>query len=136
MEYRAEYDGKKRKYPERDKVTVGKTYNAAHNTACKRHYPVLRCIGAGLRSVGEPRNQIKNAVYRKRYQDPELNIGIYRLAYIIRYVVIDEYRHFKRYTDDGHYEKGPLKFKPYGSLKIPERGIIDRLAVHMRYLVE
>ncbi len=51
MEYRAEYDREKREYPERDKVAVGKSDDAAHNETCKRYYPVLRGIGTGLGSV-------------------------------------------------------------------------------------
>ena len=51
MEYRAEYDCKKRENPERYKVAVGKSYDTAHDDARKRYDPVLRGIGTCLRSV-------------------------------------------------------------------------------------
>ena len=119
MECRAEYDRKERENPERDKVAVCKSYDAAHDNARKGHYPVLRGIGAGLGSVGEPRDHIQNAVYQQRHQYPEFNIGIYRLAHIIRQIVVDEYRHLKRYADNGHDEDDPLKFEPDGPFQIP-----------------
>ena len=132
MEYRAYNERKKRQDPQRNEVTVGKRDNPRHYQSRKGDYPVLRAVGAGIGSVREPRHNIQKNIYTKRYQYPERNILLERLAEIIDYVVIDRKSDLNDQTNNSYYEKELLKFKPYRSLQIPHRGIASRLGVHSK----
>ena len=134
VEYRADNYRKQRQRPKRDKVTVRKRYDTAHYYYRKGNDPVFRNIGTRIESVGKPGDQIQQAVYGNRHQDPEFDIAFQGLTQIIGEVVIEEYAYLKSCTNYRHYEKDLLIFESYRSLQIPKRGILDRLAIHMQYL--
>lgn len=135
VEYGTDNYRKQRHCPKRDKVTVRERYDTAHYYDRKGNDPVFRNIGTRIESVGKPGNQIQKAVYRNRQQYPEFDITVQGLPQIIDEIVIEKYAYLKRCTNDRHYEKDLLVFKSYRSLQIPKRGILDRLAIHMQYLV-
>ena len=121
---------KQRQYPQRNEVAVGKSDNAGHYEAGKRNDSVLGAVSTRIGSVGKPGNDIKQGIYAKRNQYPESDIRDQWLAEILDAVIVDRKADLKQQTYDRYYENEFLKFKPYRSFQIPQRGIARRLAFH------